>query len=131
MTTAPHPLANEPLVCLAFEKIRRVGVDCADGQIITHAGIEHRMIAHSIGRIETCHVVLERLQGNGAGHKQAMAIVTISENGYAPGPNGLSLILPALYEGVRVPGHPHMNLEYRVLPCLPVPPAFQGEANDT
>ena len=126
MTITPHPLAHEPLVFLAFEKIRRVGVDRADGQIITHEGIEYRMIAHSISTIETHHVVLELLQGNAAGHKRAMAFVKVREHGYAPGPGGLDLVLPALYSGIRVHEHPDLLHDYFVLPWLSVPPTFQA-----
>lgn len=130
MTGDAHPLANDAVTLLAFEKCRRIGVERADGQTITHDGIEYRIISHTIGTIKAMHIVLEVTKGKAVGHRRAMAMVEIRENGYAHGPNGLSLILPALYEGVRVPGHPHMNLEYRVLPCLPVPLAFQGECND-
>lgn len=126
MTIAPHPLAHEPLAFLALEKIRRVGVDRADGQIITHEGIAHNMIAHSISTIETFHVVLEPLQGKAAGHKRALAIVKVREHGYAAGPGGLDLVLPALHSGIRVHGHPDLNHDYFVLPWLAVPPAFQA-----
>lgn len=126
MTITPHPLAHEPLAFLAFEKIRRVGVDRADGQIITHEGIEHSMIAHSISTIETHHVVLEPLQGYAAGHKRAMAFVKVREHGYAPGPGGLDLVLPALHSGIRVHGHPDLLHDYFVLPWLSVPPSFQA-----
>lgn len=125
-----HPLADEPLTLLALEKVRRNGVDRADGQTITHDGTEYFMTSHTVCTIEAVHIVLEAKKGKAVGHKRAMAMVKITENGYAPDLNGLSLILPALYEGVRVPSHPHINLEYRVLPCLPVPLAFQGDGND-
>jgi hypothetical protein len=130
MTITPHPLAHEPLAFLAFEKIRRVGVDHADGQIITHDGTEYRITSHTVGAIKAMHIVLQVTKGKAAGHKSAMAIVEIKENGYAPEFNGLSVMLPALVEGVRVPGHPHTDYEYRVLPHLPVPLAFQGDGND-
>ena len=125
-----HPLADDPLALLAFEKIRRVGVDKADGQTLMHDGTEYFITSHTVSRIHALHIVLEVKTGNAVGHKRAMAIVEVSENGYAPEVNGLGLILPALVEGVRVPGHPHTNLEYRVLPWVSVPLAFQGDGDD-
>lgn len=125
MTIEPHPLARDPLAFLTLEKIRRIGPDRADGKTITHQGIEHVMIVHTVGTIKTFHVVLEALSGATAGHKRAIAIVEIHENGYADGPGGLDLVLPALFDGIRVHGHPHITHDYRVLPCLPVPSAFQ------
>ena len=129
MTITPHPLAHEPLAFQAFEKIRRVGVDHADGQVITHDGTEYRITSHTVAAIKAVHIVLEVTEGNVVGHKRAMAMVEIDESGYAPEFNGLSVILPALVEGVRVPGHPHTNLEYRVLPWVSVPLAFQGDGD--
>lgn len=130
MNIAPHPLANDPLAFLVFEKFRRVGADRADDQIITHQGIEHRMIAQTIGTIKTVHVVLQTLHGPDAGHQRAMAIVAVHENGYASGPDGLGLVLPALHAGIHVQGAPSSTADYRVLPWLPVPPAFQTTGHD-
>ena len=131
MTVEPHPLARNPLAFLALEKIRRVGVARADGQIITQEGIEHGMTVHTISTIKTVHVVLEALSGAAAGHQRAMAIVEVHENGYAGGPGGLDLVLRALYEGIRVHGHPQITHDYRVLPLLPVPSAFQATGHDS
>lgn len=125
-----HPLADDPLALMAFEKVRSNGVDRADGQTLTHDGTDYLMISHSVSRLHAMHIVLEAKTGNAVGHKRAMAIVEVSENGYAPEFNGLSMILPALVEGVRVPGHPHTNLEYRMLPWVSVPLAFQGDGDD-
>lgn len=131
MTITPHPLAHEPLAFLAFEKIRRVGVDSADGQIITHEGIEYGLTVHTISTITTVHVVLEALNGPATGHQRAIGIVSVQENGYTCGPGGLDLVFRALYEGIRVHGHPHITHDYRVLPFLPVPPAFQATKDDS
>lgn len=125
-----HPLADDPLALEAFEKIRRVGADRADGQTITCDGRKYHMTAHTVSTIRTVHVVLETLDGKAAGHKRAMAIVEVSENGYAGGPGGLDLVLPALCEGIRVHGRPHVTHDYRVLPWLPVPTAFQTIGHD-
>lgn len=125
-----HPLADDPLALLAFEKIRRNGVDRADGQTITHDGVIYRIISHTVGTIKAQHICLQAENGNAIGHKRSMVMVEITENGYAPEFNGLSPILPALVQGVRVPGHPGSNLEYRVLPWVSVPLAFQGDGDD-
>ena len=130
MTTESHPLASDPLAFLAFEKFRRVGVDRADGQTVTHLGIEHGMTVHTIGTIKTVHIVLDALKGPSVGHQRALAIVEIREHGYAGGPGGLDLMLPALCSGISVHGHLHLNHDYRVLPCLPIPAAFQSRAHD-
>lgn len=123
-TTAPHPLANDPLAFLTLEKIRRVGADRADGQTITHEGTEYGVTAHTISTITTVHVVLERLNGPGAGHQRAIAIVEVRDSGYQGGPGGLDYVLQGLVNGVHVPGHPVAQWCYHVLPWVTVPPAI-------
>lgn len=130
MTTAPHPLACDPLAFLAFEKFRRVGAAIADGKTITHDGNQHRLTVHTICTVKTVHVVIEPVAGLETGQKRAMAIISIEENGYASGPGGLDLVLPALYEGTHVHGSPSSACDYRVLTHLPVPPAFQDDGHD-
>ena len=130
-TTAPHPLANDPLAFLTLEKIRRVGADRADGQTITHEGTEYGVTAHTISTITTVHVVLERLNGPGAGHQRAIAIVEVRDNGYPGGPGGLDYVLPALLNGVQVPDHPVKQWSYCVLPWVPVPAALATTDDDS
>lgn len=130
MNTQPHPLASDPLAHMAFEKIRRVGATCADGQIIQYESVEHGLTVHRISTIETIHVVIKTLNGRAGDFQRAMAIIKVEDKGYVGGPGGLDLVLPALHLGVRVPGHLADGWEYSVLPWLPVPQLFCATDHD-
>lgn len=130
MTDEAHPLERYPLPFLAFEKVRRVGVARANGNTVTHEGIAHRMTVQTTSTIKTVHIVLEAIDGPIAGHQRAMAIIETRQHGYRGEPAGLDLVLPALHNGIRVYGHPLFYLDYRVLPCLPVPRVFLPTGHD-
>lgn len=131
MTANPHPLADDPLAFEAFEKIRRVGVDRADGQTFTQNGSEYGITAHRISTISTVHVILETLQGKGAGHQRAMVIVTIGSNGYRGGPDGQDFVLRAMRDGVKVDDrHGHNLRSHHVLPWVAVPAIFIADGDE-
>lgn len=126
---AQHPLAAHPLEYAAFEKIRRNGIQRAGGKTIWHGGQEWLITVNVISTLTTSHVVLKRLDKSAVSHQQAMAILDITNNGYQGGPDGLSLLLPALQSGIQVAGHP-LTRSYRVLPCLEVPGIFTEPNGD-
>lgn len=123
---APHPLDRDSLEFAIFEKVRRTGADRADGKTVWHNGKEYGLTVNTISTFKTVHVVIEHLDEGGIqGHQRAMAIVDVVNNGYLGGPNGSSLLLTALIDGVRVAAHPGLTRSYHVLPILEVPPIFQ------
>ena len=131
MSTAPHPLAHDPLALLVLEKVRRVGSDRADGQTIRYEGRDYGLTVNKIGVINTVHFVIEALDGPTLGHQRSMVILEILDDGYRGGPGGLDFVLPAMLNGVQVPGHPLKSLSYRVLPCVPVPAVFSATDHDS
>lgn len=123
-------LDPDSLQFAAFEKIRRVGADRADGGTFFHQGIEYGLTVDMPSRLELVHVVIQRIGGPAPGHQQAMAVLCLCRQD-CHDVKGLNLVMAALADGVVVKDalRPEV-LSWRVLPVLPVPSCYATPPDD-
>lgn len=126
-----HILCSDPLAHAVFEKLRRNGHDRTDGQTIRIEGTEHGITAHAVCTLQLVHVVMERLDGPGAGYQRAMVALEIQKNGYH-GMDGAAHLMPALMDGLVItdPARPAHH-SWRVLPIVELPRCFAPDADAT
>lgn len=117
-------LPADSLQFQAFEKIRRIGPDAADGATVFHNGVEYGITSDKACTLELTQLTLERLDGAAGGTQSSMAVLRWDRRDTSD-VNGLGLLMNALAVGVAMPGQRGLDPAYRVLPVLPVPACYR------
>lgn len=110
-----------PVQGAAFDQLRRVGADRADGAVIDVDGTKYRMLVDRPATLDAHHITLQCLDA--PRHKVSMvALLWARRVPYGTGVDGTGLMMRAWSEGLAVdpPASPWFQT-WRVLPVVAEP----------